>query len=384
MTNLTKFQKRSFDSGRHFQNEASLSIDYLAPRGHQTIKDPYVNYRQELYTTTSDVLGTNISFILPDFGNLVDLISTAIFDQTTTASYSQMFHTNAHDTIKCYHGGKPYIELDNIVQIVNSRIPTLTSSQQAEVITLAGGLTPATTSADQYTSMILPLPISHFWFKCEPFPLRQGYKSKNEIKIKFKAGTDLIDTGATGYATSSYECVAVMMDYISEVLSQNRTTAKPIYTFYPFVNRKSAVTTATTTAVQLSNDGITAHFSIIPHLSSDITANEEMKNKALDEVTLYIDGLQHDVYTSAREARCHALIQGYQPNSSTGYITQVAVGNLFNTQKPHYTGGYELSSFKSFELRVKHSLGADADIDIVSFVHCMFKYSPHNIIKRIT
>ncbi len=394
MSSISGLQKKSFTDNKKLYLGAGLIIDALSPRSSTRDVDTIVNYRQEIYNDTASPLGSTVNTKLPTEGHLVDIIYKLSYAATTgTLAFKPFRHVRVLQNTRLKHGSSVIYNFEP-EQVWNALMPTLDPAAQSEIWDLSGGMpTQTVNTAADVLAMPMIQPFSHFWHQTEPLNLTIGRNSTYQLDLKFRALTDLVETGAGGGAVTNLVVICVMIESADELVKQKHIKEnKPIHSFSYYTKRESAVTTATKKPIKISPSGLTKHISIIAHLSSDVSSNDLFFNKYIDELEISADGLKDVKFESSQEARIWSLIEGFKPvikeklilteaaqntisYCKIGFVHQYAPNTIFNNMKAgHYTGGLTITSINSFNLNITHSLGANADVDVIAFLYALYAY----------
>ncbi len=382
MSSISGLQKTSFAKNKDLYVGAGLIIDTLAPRGSTRDVDTIINYRQEIFNENSSPLGSTINTKLPTEGHLVDIIYKMTWADTATQPHYAYHHVYALLNSRLKHGGTEIYDFEPS-QVWNALIPTLNSEQQTEMLALAGGVGSGSQTGATF-AMPMIQPFSHFWHQTEPLNLTIGRNSTFTLDLKFRTRAETVFTGGTLGDVTNLTVICMMVESADEIVKQKHIKEnKPIHSFSYFTKNSGTIATATKTAVKISPSGLTKHISIIGHLNAS-SIGMYYANKYMDELEINADGLKDIKYESSQEARIWSLIEGFKPNATLGFVHQYAPNTPFNNMKAgHYTGGLNITSINTFNLNITHSLGADANFDVIAFLYALYAYDSYGNLSRI-
>jgi hypothetical protein len=378
-------------------------IDPIKPQPHLSLVAPLAPKKIEQSNIGSATLGLQVQYDLPKSGYVGSQIIKTYLAATTTDPYTSFAGEGIVSRKEYWADSNPLHLYDNdlILPFYMSQIPSfqaqqLLMDQIGPFVTTDGAL-----SAAQYVITLLPTFHDPLIIpNAEPLQLKRLHKQPH-WKITYRTAANCVSkTDSTGAAITSSWLICYMFETTlsmkkDHILNEKHQQFHHSIDFYSVP--KKSIATATETAIDCSGaKGLIKKCFVGARLVTEVdTENQYYEFGEIDLIKTDIDGDQDDVFRHKEEGAVDTVI--YNRNRSTWVYPHNAantsgfVAPLYTVPLSYYvdqgeykhnTGGLHSAMFNKFDLRVQHSLGANAYVSVLVIRSAIYQYS-NGTIERL-
>jgi len=374
-----------FDSFAHavprYGESAANAHDPLAFRRHETHVAPIYPKKLELSNEGTAALDTEVIYKMPTSGYLSYVAIKNVYSQTTTADYSNYTGMAAIKKVKLEVDGNTLMDYSYNTAIIYYLSKLRDEEARDQVLAAAGGAGPTTTTAAHPT--IVPIPLFFDPIMCPgvgPLNLAKFQKAP-ELKITYRAGTQIRDTGATGMGIDSSRMVL----YMSETTpAQKRIHNQSDYWFKSidlYTNEDNVIPTATATDVDVSGmAGSVKKVMVTMRTAANITANNRFTLANIDVLKTDMDGHIEHQFRTAEEGELDYVIytKGKSFSSTLGYPYWIP--HSFFAEESYATnfvGGIHSAKINKHQINVTQTFAgaADGNFSVLGIRSAIYKYT---------
>jgi len=370
----------SFDHTiKRYGRSAGAPFDPLASRLHVTHDVSIFPKKLELSNEGTLAPDTEVTYKLPTSGYLHHIALKQVLTATATANYSDYPAFNYIKKVKLEVDGNTLQDY-HYEQVIMYYLMKLNDEEARDkVLTMAGGSGTTTTSA---TTVVAPIPLFF-----DPIvapgvgPLNLAkFQKPPELKITYRATSETLENTATGGGLTSSRMLLYMTD-TTQSRKRKHNEKDYFYKSVDFVtNNRNTVATATETDIDISGfAGMVQR--VIVQCRAVATAvgtnNDAYTLSEIDTLKVDLDGHVEHVFRTAQEGEQDFINYNHGKGFSSTLGYPYIIPHVNFAERDYATahiGGIHSSKVNKHLLKVQHSVGADAYVDVLGLRNAMFVY----------
>ena len=387
---MSHFKDSFIHSSARFVESSSQKVDPLVENQHSSVVDSVFPDVRRFSPQGTAALATTVVYQLPNSGYVHEIAIKNDFAQTTTQDVIAYPGMACISRVLLRAGSNVLMDFDYIpaVQYMMRVIGNHTTI--SKLLDASGGSSVDTTSASVPNLMALIPTFFSGLMGNKPLILHK-IKDTVELEITYRTAAQITISGGSGAAISNSQMVVFLSDAGDNLRSSHGQEmiiqkSLDLRTF-----KSAAVTTGTETTLDISGvtNGLVKHLLVTCTESSDIATSagvDYFENKPLDTLKTQIDGREETIWDDVHESELSQVIynQGKPQSSTLGFnnivpLTQHTIDCKMGQR--NNIGGLHSAKVNKFNLKVTHSVGANAEIGVCAVSAALYQYSNGSLLK---